>query len=146
MPSTRTLAALPYSRLSAAVLVLLAALLAPVSAAAQAPSSGSFVAELWRTALVLVIVIAMLLASLWLVKRFKAIPSQGAAGKVLQVIPVGPQERVVLLQLPHRQYLLGVTNRQISLIDHWPSGDQALRENELSVTDLKETSEPQFKS
>lgn len=61
----------------------------------------------------LVIVIALLLLTLWLIKRL-SVPRGAAAGlKVLGGVPVGPRERVVLVEVAGTVLVLGVTNTQV---------------------------------
>jgi flagellar protein FliO/FliZ len=121
------------------VRALLCLLSMPGLAFAQQTNQSSFAAELWRTGVVLMLVIGMLLASLWLVKRFKAIPSATRDGKILQSIAVGANERVVLLEVQHRQYLVGVTTHQISLLDQWNLTVQNDAELQTSVANINAT-------
>ncbi|NMG33181.1 flagellar biosynthetic protein FliO [Azoarcus sp. TTM-91] len=56
----------------------------------------------------LVIVIALLVVCLWLIKRLGAPRGSAAALKVLGAAPVGPRERVVLVELGEKVLVLGV--------------------------------------
>lgn len=56
----------------------------------------------------LVIVIALLVVCLWLIKRLGAPRGSAAALKVLGAAPVGPRERVVLVELGEKILVLGV--------------------------------------
>ncbi len=57
----------------------------------------------------LVVVIGLLLATLWLIKRLST-PHGAAAGlKVLGAVPVGQRERVVLVEVAGKVLVLGVT-------------------------------------
>lgn len=56
----------------------------------------------------LVIVIALLLACLWLIKRLAAPRNAAGTVKVLGATAVGPRERVVLIEVGPRVLVLGV--------------------------------------
>jgi flagellar protein FliO/FliZ len=78
----------------------------PLHAAESAPGLAD---SLGQTLFGLAIVIGLLLASLWLIKRLSA-PRGAAAGlKVLGAVPVGPRERVVLVEIAGQVLVLGVT-------------------------------------
>lgn len=54
----------------------------------------------------------------WLLRRMGGMqwPAQRAAMKVLASLPVGPRERVVLIEIAGQQWLLGVAPGQVSLL------------------------------
>lgn len=54
-------------------------------------------------------VIAMLLASLWLIKRLSSPRGLAAGMKVLGAVSVGSRERVVLVEIADKVLVLGVT-------------------------------------
>jgi flagellar protein FliO/FliZ len=99
----------------------LAALL-PAAASAQtgAPSAdlGSSIVQL---VLGLAVVIALLFASLWLLKRISA-PRGEAAGliRVIAGTAVGPRERVVILEVGSTWMVLGVAPGQVSALAEIP--------------------------
>lgn len=87
-------------------------LLAAETAGAPAPSPTSaapdFAAGLGQMLFGLAVVIALLLACLWAIKRLSVPRGSAAAMKVLGAVPVGPRERVVLVSLGDKVLVLGV--------------------------------------
>jgi flagellar protein FliO/FliZ len=69
----------------------------------------------------LIFLLAMVLIAAWLVKRSGGMPSlrSGASMKVVAVLPMGPRERVVLIELGGQQWLLGVTSGSINNLHHF---------------------------
>ncbi|MBT0959581.1 flagellar biosynthetic protein FliO [Denitromonas sp. IR12] len=64
----------------------------------------------------LIVVVAVLLVCLWLLKRLGA-PRGGARGlKVLGAAPVGPRERVVLVEVADTVLVLGVAPGRVSML------------------------------
>ena len=64
----------------------------------------------------LAVVIALLLGSLWLIKRLSG-PRGGAAGlKVLGAVPVGTRERVVMVEIADKVLVLGVTQASVNML------------------------------
>ena len=108
---------MPFRR--SLILIALAAPM-PLAAAEATPSvAGSAV----QMVLGLAVVIGLLLASLWLIKRLSA-PRGAAAGlKVLGAAPVGPRERVVLVEIAGKVLVLGVTSGNVSAL-HTLSADE----------------------
>lgn len=84
--------------------------LSTTASSLQAADAGpDFAGSLGQTLFGLAIVIGLLLASLWLLKRLSA-PRGAAAGlKVLGAVAVGPRERVVLVEIAGQVLVLGVT-------------------------------------
>nr|WP_286206654.1 flagellar biosynthetic protein FliO [Thauera linaloolentis] len=80
--------------------------------AAAAPSGNAAPAELagslFQMLSGLAVVIALLLACLWLIRRLAAPRGSAAAIKVLGAAAVGPRERVVLVRLGEQVLVLGV--------------------------------------
>ena len=89
--------------------------------AADAPSpapaaSSSLAGSLGQMAFGLVVVIGVLLVCLWLLKRLGA-PRGSARGlKVLGAAPVGPRERVVLVEVADTVLVLGVAPGQVNML------------------------------
>ncbi len=65
--------------------------------------------------LILVLVLIFVLA--YIVKRLNLVPASNGVLKMVAVTPLGQKEKVVLIELDGRQYLLGVTSQQVNLID-----------------------------
>ena len=90
--------------------LLAAALALPAHAADAEPSLAGSLGQL---VLGLAVVIALLLATLWFIKRLST-PRGAAAGlKVLGALPVGQRERVVLMEVAGKVLVLGVTQASI---------------------------------
>ena len=92
-------------------LILLLALAAPAIVGAAdpaAPPLPDLAGSLGQMLFGLVIVIALLLACLWLIKRLAAPRNAAGTVKVLGATAVGPRERVVLVEVGPRVLVLGV--------------------------------------
>lgn len=87
--------------------VLMLAASAPLHAAdAAAPDVAGSIGQM---VFGLAVVIGLLLASLWFIKRLSATRGALAGLKVLGAVPVGPRERVVLVEIAGKVLVLGVT-------------------------------------
>lgn len=82
-----------------------AATTAPAASATAMPELGASVLQMMFG---LAVVIALLFACLWLIRRLAAPRGGGAAIKVLGAAAVGPRERVVLVALGEQVLVLGV--------------------------------------
>lgn len=70
----------------------------------------------------LTIVLGLLLGTLWLIKRLST-PHGAAAGlRVLGAVPVGPRERVVLVEVADQVLILGVTQTNVRTLHTLPVG------------------------
>ncbi len=65
----------------------------------------------------LIVVLAVIFVLAYIVRRFNLSPSTNNALKTIAVTPLGQKEKVVLMEVNGKQYLLGVTPHQVSLID-----------------------------
>lgn len=115
--SSHSLLPHPGCSLSAAFLLALAL---PVRAAAQAPEAPALGASLMQMLFGLAVVIALLLGTLWLLKRIAAPRGAGAALKVLGATAVGPRERVVLVELGEEVLVLGVAPGMVRSLHRVP--------------------------
>jgi flagellar protein FliO/FliZ len=118
VPAIRiTLAAAP-SRLA----VLPAGLL-PMLAHAQAAPAQDIGGSLVQLVLGLGLVLALLFASLWLLKRLSA-PRGEAAGtmRVISGIAVGARERVVVVEVGGNWLVLGVAPGRVTALAEMPRG------------------------
>ena len=80
----------------------------------------SFAAQLGGTALALLLVLALAWVALRGLKRLQQRAAGGGPGDpivLLRSTPLGPRERVVALRYRGREYLLGVTAAQVTVID-----------------------------
>lgn len=81
--------------------------------ATESTTLSSFASMLGGLILVLLVIFALT----YLVKRLKLTPATQGVLKILASCPLGQKERVILVQLGEQQYLLGVTSEQVTLID-----------------------------
>ena len=103
---------------------------ASLAAPAPAPAStGAGGTELWSSLLVTLLALAFVLALAWLFLRLlkRATTLRGANGQepwqVVQALPLGGRERLVIVRHGAREYVLGVTPASVSLIDQRAPGD-----------------------
>jgi flagellar protein FliO/FliZ len=88
--------------------------------------SGSLLGTLAGTAFALVLVLGLAWGAIRLLKavqdRQMAQPIEGASGpmKFLRAMPVGPRERVVLIEAEGERLLLGVAAGSVTLLARWP--------------------------
>ncbi|MGS0673871.1 flagellar biosynthetic protein FliO [Shewanella sp. 0m-4] len=89
------------------------------SAAAQAetPASPTSIATLSSMVGGLILVLLLIFFLAYLVRRFNLVPSSQGVLKTIAVTPLGQKEKLVLVEVAGQQYLLGVTQQQVSLID-----------------------------
>jgi flagellar protein FliO/FliZ len=91
---------------------MVAAAVTPATTTTPSVAAGSAAPELGASVLQmmfgLAVVIALLFACLWLIRRLSAPRGGGAAIKILGAAAVGPRERVVLVELGEQVLVLGV--------------------------------------
>ena len=93
-------------------------------AAAQGPNAASDGPSLVPMVLVLLLVLALIPVSLWLLKRIGAgTPAQSAGLQVVAQLALGPRERIVVVAAGERWLLLGVTAASIHRIGTLPKGE-----------------------
>lgn len=68
--------------------------------------------------LMLVVVLALIPASLWVMKRLQTLRPAGAARQleVIDQLALGPRERVLLVRVQGRVLVLGATAQQVTLL------------------------------
>lgn len=81
---------------------------------ASDPSSITSLASMFG-GLVVVLLIIFFLA--YLVKRFNLAPNSNSVIKTIAASPLGQKEKLMIVEVQGRQYLLGVTPHQVNLID-----------------------------
>jgi flagellar protein FliO/FliZ len=87
------------------------------AAAAAVPSFAPLLA-------VLVLVLALIPVAVWLLKRIGPAAATGAAGmRIVATLPLGPRERVIIVEAGERWWLLGVSAAGIQRIGTLPRGD-----------------------
>ena len=104
-------------------LLTLTSVPAPVRAAAPAQEFGNSVGQLLFG---LGIVIALLFATLWLLKRL-TMPRGNAAGllRIVAGTALGTRERVVILEIEDTWLVVGVAPGQITALAELPRGNSA---------------------
>ncbi len=83
-----------------------------MSAQSDVPPAPSWVDLL----LPLVMVLVTGAVAWWLVRRRGGLTGQNGPVKLVQVLPVGPRERLLLVRIGDRHWLCGSTPAQITLI------------------------------
>jgi flagellar protein FliO/FliZ len=103
---------------------LAAAPAARAQAAAEAAGSGTFFGELLSILVPLVLIILVLLAGLHLARRRYGMTGQDAPLSVVQILPLGPRERIVLVRTrAGRVFAVGVASQAVSLVTELEAGD-----------------------
>jgi flagellar biosynthetic protein FliO len=89
-------------------------LLLGFSTSSIAATSMSY--EIVRSLLALAIVIGAMIATLYVVKKFKQFPSKSRLLKLEESLSVGPRESICVVDVEGRRFAIGVTNVQITLL------------------------------
>ncbi len=106
-----------HGRVPAAVLIGLAALPTWATAPSTVPGGDSFVGEMVAILLPLVFIIAGLLFLLRMLRRRYGLSGSDTPLSVLQILPVGPRERVVLVKSrAGRVFAIGVGAQSVTFI------------------------------
>ena len=88
-----------------------------VAETAQRETPGVDAGNLLQTLFGLLLVLALIVAMAWLMKRSQQWHGIGEQQfKVIAALPLGPREKVVLLQVGEQQLLLGVTPQNVNLL------------------------------
>lgn len=91
------------------------------AADAAVPAAPGITDGLGQMLLGLAVVLGLLLGCLWLIKKLSA-PHGAAAGlRVLGAVPVGPRERVVLVEVGGQVLVLGVTPTNVRTLHTLPA-------------------------
>ena len=92
-------------------------------------SIGTLLYSLLAIVISLAFVVALAWGTLWLLKRFQdgsfgrlSGAETGPSLRFEKSLPIGPRERLVLVEVEGEQMLLGVTAHSITPIKSWPSG------------------------
>ena len=97
--------------------------LLPTSGGIHAAEAPAVAASFGQVLLGLGVVVAMLLASLWLLKRLSAPRGGAGALKVLGATPVGPRERVVLVEVAGKVLVLGVAPGRVNALHSFDAAE-----------------------
>lgn len=104
----------------------LAALAAPDPAGVQAAKPLSVAGEVMGILLPLALVIVVLVAVLYLVRRRFGLTGQDAPLSILQILPVGSRERIVVVKARSgRVFVVGVGAQTVNLITNLEQSDVA---------------------
>lgn len=107
----------PFRLIGSACPLALAALPAHAQQAAQEAGSGTFFGELLSIVVPLVLIILVLVAALHLARRRYGMTGQDAPLSVVQILPLGPRERIVLIKSRSgRVFAVGVAAQAVTLI------------------------------
>ncbi|MCU8093117.1 flagellar biosynthetic protein FliO [Shewanella sp. SM101] len=91
--------------------------IASIAPAATKMAEPSQVATLASMLGGLILVLLLIFALAYLLRRFNLVPTTNSVLKTIAVTSLGQKERLVLVQVGEQQYLLGVSSQQVSLID-----------------------------
>ncbi|MGI2012792.1 flagellar biosynthetic protein FliO [Shewanella oncorhynchi] len=94
-----------------------AANIASIAPAATKMAEPSQVATLASMLGGLILVLLLIFALAYLLRRFNLVPTTNGVLKTIAATSLGQKERLVLVQVGEQQYLLGVSSQQVSLID-----------------------------
>ncbi|WP_299495116.1 flagellar biosynthetic protein FliO [uncultured Shewanella sp.] len=87
------------------------------SAVDKAGTDPSSIASLASMLGGLVVVLLIIFFLAYLVKRFNLAPNSNGVIKTIAASPLGQKEKLMIVEVEGRQYLLGVTPHQVNLID-----------------------------
>ena len=97
------------------------------AAGTSAVASGSFMWDLIAVVVPLLLVIAGLFAVLFFARRRYKLTGRDAALSIVQVLPVGPRERVVVLKTrADRVFAIGVGAQSLNLLAELDAADIAV--------------------
>ncbi|MGH8032688.1 MAG: flagellar biosynthetic protein FliO [Luteimonas sp.] len=130
MPTPRSFARHAVSVLAVLAIVPALAWAAPATtspaavAAAMPAESSSALGELLGIVLPLALLIVALLAVLYLLRRRFGLTGQDAPLTILQILPVGPRERLVLVRSrAGRVFAIGVASQNVRFITNLEPAD-----------------------
>jgi flagellar protein FliO/FliZ len=123
MRSAKPTARAPALRPALAVAAALLGAVARAQTQAPSPAAGPSLAPL---VLGLVLVLALIPAAAWLLRRAGlAQPAQTAGLRVVSQLPLGPRDRLVIIEAGDRRWLLGVSASGIRRLGTLPPGTGA---------------------
>jgi len=99
------------------IISMLAAGAVTTATAVSTGEKGSAMSTLANMLGGLILVLILIFALAYIVRRFNLVPASSNVLKVVAATSLGQREKVVLVQVGDQQYLLGVTPQQINLID-----------------------------
>jgi len=100
---------------------------------ASALSAGSMI----QVVLGLAVVLAMVLAAAWLLKRFSAVPGGGSGLiRIIGGAPVGQRERVILVEIAGTWLVLGVAPGAVRTLHTMPKSEFAPMAQVAAAADI----------
>jgi flagellar protein FliO/FliZ len=103
---------------------LSAALHCTLAAGADTPAAAPSAPSLMPLAFGLVVVLALIPAAAWLMRRSGLAPRGSNAGlRVVAQLPLGPRDRVVIIEVGDRRWMLGVGAAGITRLGTLPPGE-----------------------
>lgn len=102
-----------------------------LSQAAIVPAADtSLVGSMIQVVLALALVLCLIVAAAWLMRRFSLAPRSGNGQmRVVSGVMVGQRERVVIVEVGEQWLVLGVTAQNVNLLSHLPKPENATSEN-----------------
>jgi flagellar protein FliO/FliZ len=98
---------------------------APAAPATAAPAAPGSAASLMQVIFGLIVVLGLLAAALWALKRFGGMRmSAGAPLKIVGGVSVGNRERVLVLEIGEQWLVVGVAPGRVSMLTSMPRGQQ----------------------
>jgi flagellar protein FliO/FliZ len=125
---TERLQALRYTRMAVAGCAIAASMIfAGAADAAEASSTSSAVGagSMLQFGLGLAIVLGLIMAAGWFMKRFSIGPSAAGTVKVVAGTSVGQRERVVVVEIGDNWLVLGVAPGRVNALHTMPRGEVA---------------------
>jgi flagellar protein FliO/FliZ len=107
-------------------IALLAIARSALAQSAPAAQAASPMTSLFQGLFGLVIVVGLIFAAGWLLKKVGPRATSTTAVRVLGGASVGPRERVVVVQFGDQTLLLGVASGQVNLLHAAPPGEIAM--------------------
>ena len=124
------------------VFFILLSPLVGVATAAETAGAASDAPDFSLTALIvpLLAVVFALAALLWIVRRRGMAGSGAGPARIVQVLGVGPRERVLVVDCDSRRFLLGITASTITLLSEIDTENAASETSR--ATPLRMTNKP----
>ena len=116
-------------------------------------SAGTVISSIFAILLSLAFVIALAWGALWLLRKFQ----DGSFGKLKpdgeghvlrfeRALPVGPRERIVIVEVEGEHMMLGVTAHSITQLKTWPKAERAPAHRDAAPPDDSgEAKRPRFR-
>ena len=130
----------PFISPGTALTAGLASFPAAAQQAAQDAGAGTFFGELVSIVVPLVLIILVLLAGLHFARRRYGMTAQDAPLSVVQILPLGPRERIVLIKSRSgRVFAVGVGAQAVTLITDLDPADIAASRAEAGADPAPDT-------